>query len=243
MTTLLLSQRHTDDDQALWRAAVQRGWQVERARGIRVPAIEDADIVIYVEALFAPEIARALGRTLLDPPEDWLVQLPAEFRQRDVRLMTLGEARTLREASFIKPPNDKSFAAQVYGSGAELPVEFDDAMSVLVAEPIRWEREYRCFVLDGQVLACSPYLRSGRLARFDGYAFTDEERAEVIAFAQQVAADERMDLPRAIALDVGIIAGRGWAVVEANGAWGAGIYGCEPGPVLDVIHAATLPAK
>lgn len=243
MTTLLLSQRHTEDDQALWRAAIQRGWQVERARGIRVPAIDDSDIAIYVEALFAPQIARALGRTLLDPPEDWLVQLPAEFRQRDVRLMPLGEARLLRQPSFIKPPNDKSFAAQVYDSGAELPVEFTDEMSVLVAEPIRWEREYRCFVLAGEVRAFSPYLRDNQLARLDNYAFTDEERVEVIAFAQQVAADDLANLPRAIALDVGVVAGRGWAVVEPNGAWGAGIYGCDPGPVLDVIHAATLPAK
>ncbi len=171
------------------------------------------------------------------------MQLPAEFRQRPIRLMTLGEARTLREASFIKPPNDKSFAAQVYASGADLPVEFADEMSVLVAEPIRWEREYRCFFLDGRVLACSPYLRSGRLARLDDYAFTDAERAEVIAFAQQVATDARANLPRAIALDVGVIAGRGWAVVEANGAWGADIYGCEAGLVLDVIRAATSPAK
>jgi hypothetical protein len=37
---------------------------------------------------------------------------------------------------------------------------------------------------------------------------------------------------------VGLIAGRGWAVVEANHCWGAGIYGCDPPAVLEVLRAA-----
>ena len=48
MTTLLLSSRHTEDDQALWRAAIGRSWSVERARGIRVPEIDDTEIVVYL---------------------------------------------------------------------------------------------------------------------------------------------------------------------------------------------------
>jgi hypothetical protein len=39
---------------------------------------------------------------------------------------------------------------------------------------------------------------------------------------------------------VGVIASRGWAVVEQNAAWGSGIYGCDPAAVLAVLrHAAT----
>ncbi|MES2792871.1 MAG: ATP-grasp domain-containing protein, partial [Planctomycetota bacterium] len=155
MTTLLMSSRHTEDDQALWRAAIGRGWSVVRARGIRLPEIEDDEVVIYIEALYAPTIAEMLGRTLLDLPDDWLVRLPSEFRHRQVQLMTLGQARTLNRPSFCKPPNDKSFAAQVYESGAALPVEFDDDMAVLVADPVPWESEFRCFCLDGKVLTLS----------------------------------------------------------------------------------------
>jgi hypothetical protein len=36
-------------------------------------------------------------------------------------------------------------------------------------------------------------------------------------------------------LDVGIIAGRGWATIEANPAFGAGIYGCDAAKVLETI--------
>jgi ATP-grasp domain, R2K clade family 2 len=48
---------------------------------------------------------------------------------------------------------------------------------------------------------------------------------------------------RAVALDVGIIRGRGWAVVELNSAWGAGIYGCDPARVLEVLQAAAVPSE
>jgi hypothetical protein len=38
-----------------------------------------------------------------------------------------------------------------------------------------------------------------------------------------------------------VIAGRGWAVVEQNSAWGAGIYGCDPEKVLAVLRHAAVP--
>ena len=46
MTTLLMSSRHTEDDQAIWRAAIGRGWCVVRARGIRLPDFEDDEVVM-----------------------------------------------------------------------------------------------------------------------------------------------------------------------------------------------------
>lgn len=165
MTTLLISSRHTDDNQALWRAATQRDWTVERVKGIRIPSLDDPEIVLYLESLFATTVARSLGRRLLDLPEDWLVKVPYRFTKRQIELMTLGEARNRSGPMFVKPPNDKSFAARVYESGDDLPIDFENEQSVLVAEPVRWEAEYRCFCLEGRVKACSPYLRSGELAK------------------------------------------------------------------------------
>lgn len=242
MTTLVMSSRHTADDQALWRAAIRRGWSTERVRGITVPAIADDEIVIYVEALLAPTIAEALGRLLLDPPEDWLVRIPSELRNRDVELTTLGAARKLTAPTFVKPPNDKTFAARVFHSGNDLPAAFDDATAVLVAEPVHFMCEYRCFCLDGRVVTTSPYLLRGEHAAHDDYAAPPDELAEASAFASQAAAATRAITPRAIVIDVGVIEGRGWSVVEANGAWGTGIYGCDPNGVLDVIRHATVAA-
>ena len=240
MTTLLMSSRHTEDDQALWRAAIGRGWSVARARGIRLPEIDDDEIVIYVEALYAPTIAGMIGRHLLEPSEDWHVRVPHEFRRREVQLMTLGKARAIKRPSFVKPPNDKSFAAQVYESGACLPLEFEDDMSVLVAEPVQWESEFRCFCLNGKVMTLSPYLRSGVHAQNTDYQATDNELCAATEFAEQVLAATLDFSPRAVVIDVGQIAGLGWAVVEANAAWGSGIYGCDPNLVLDVIRHATI---
>jgi hypothetical protein len=50
--------------------------------------------------------------------------------------------------------------------------------------------------------------------------------------------DPAVEIPRAIALDVGRIAGRGWAVVELNEAWASGRYGCDPTLVLPVLQRA-----
>jgi hypothetical protein len=48
-----------------------------------------------------------------------------------------------------------------------------------------------------------------------------------------------MELPRAVVVDVGLIAGRGWAVIEFNAAWGAGLNGCDPEKVLPAILEAS----
>ncbi len=48
-------------------------------------------------------------------------------------------------------------------------------------------------------------------------------------------------VPPAAVIDVGRLAGGGWAVVEANPAWGAGICGCDPAAVLPVLRRACIP--
>jgi hypothetical protein len=45
-------------------------------------------------------------------------------------------------------------------------------------------------------------------------------------------------LPVAVAVDVGVIRTRGWAVIECNAAFGAGIYGCDPLEILRVLRCA-----
>lgn len=243
MPTLILTPRFTEDAQALWRAAGQLGWRVERLTSWRVPESVRAapDPVLYLEAMFGPTLAEQFGLRLLEPAVDWLPRLPDEYRKRRVELSTLRAARERSEPAFVKPPNDKSFPARVY-TGLELPDGYDEDAPVLVAEVVAWEVEYRCFVLDREPLARSVYLRDGVLQRENGFAAPAAELAAAEAFARTVLVDPRVELPRAAVLDVGVIAGRGWAVVEQNAAWGAGIYGCDPAAVLEVIRHATVPA-
>ena len=239
MPTLILSPRHTEDSQRLWRAAGRLGWRTERLTSWRIPPDLRGvpEPVVYVEALMAPTLAEEFGITLVEPPDDWLPRLPDEYRRRAVRLTTLGEARTDPNPRFVKPPNDKSFTAGVY-RGVDLPKDFSDEMPVLVADVVKWEKEFRCFILDRQMRTFSIYLRDRVLQKENGFASSDEEDAEVTAFVNRVLADSRVALPEAIVMDVGVIWNRGWAVVELNAAWASGLYGCDEAKVLEVLRRA-----
>lgn len=239
MPTLILTPGYSEDAQALWRAAISRGWDVRRLATWRVPPDVAAapEPFLYAEALFGPMLAEQLGVRLLDPPEGWLPALPESYRRRSVHLSTLGEARLLPAPAFMKPPNDKSFPAAVYDPG-DLPEGFDQQMAVLVSEPVLFLSEFRCFILDRRVRTCSLYARNGEPTPSRDYS--EAEAAELHEFVGALLSDGEVDLPRAAALDAGRIEGRGWGVVELNAAWGAGIYACDPNEVLEVVRAATI---
>lgn len=244
MPTLVLPPRFTPDTIAVGQAALTAGWPVERLSSWRVPeSLRGQDVTLYGEPLFAAVVADDLGLVLLEPPFDWLVTLPAEYRKRDIRLATLQQARRLRKPAFVKPADDKCFLAAVFPSGEQLPGEavLPGQIAVLIAEPVRWTVEFRCFILERAVVTLSPYLRQGELAQSPEGNWQDDRTEQARAFAAAVVADGSVALPPAIVMDVGVIEGHGWAVIEANAAWGSGIYGCDPADVLRVIRRACLP--
>jgi hypothetical protein len=245
--TLILPPRYTEDSVALWRAAVVRDWKVERLHGWKAPSgLTRADVAIYGETFFAAAIAEQLGFTLVSPPLDWLIRIPRGYLRRTMGFTTLGDARRYSDRLFWKPADDKLFPAQVYASGGELPApgELSSETPVLFSEPVEWSVEYRCFVLQREVVTLSPYWRDGQLAQADdgSWPATPAEFAAVDRFARQVAADPEVPASAGWVLDVGYIANAGWAVIEANPAWGAGLYGCDPGRVLDVLRATCASA-
>ncbi len=241
MPTLILTPRYTPDSQILWRAAQALGWGVERLTSWRVPedlkSVEEP--VLYVEALFAQVVAAEFGLSLGEPPEDWLPRLPAEYRKRDVVLTTLGGVRGMGFPLFVKPPNDKCFAARVCQGPEDLPVWFPDEQPVLVSAVVDWDKEFRCFAVDGKVATASVYLRDGLVQTKADYASEPEELAEATSFAEQVLQASGTMEP--VVLDVGVIKGRGWAAVEVNACWGSGVYGCDPEAVLGVLRRAMGP--
>ena len=201
-------------------------------------------LVLYGEPLFAAVVADQLHLALIEPPFHWTAGLSQAYRRREVVFSNLATARQLSKPRFIKPADDKCFVAKVYESGSLLPSAevLPDATPVLIAEPVSWEVEYRCFVLDRQVLTSSVYLRHGELAQNPDGSW-DASRAEMneaLDVANTVLRDSAVPFPPAVVLDVGSIADRGWAVVEANAAWGSGIYGCDAAAVLRVIQRACM---
>jgi hypothetical protein len=109
-----------------------------------------------------------------------------------------------------------------------------------VAEPVEFLAEFRCFVQEGSVVATSPYLSFGRPAwrawGQGGEKATPSMDAVVVCW-RLLEARSRV-LPPAFVVDVGLVEGRGWAVVEFNPAWCSGLLGADPAPVLGVLERA-----
>jgi hypothetical protein len=243
--TLVLSHRYSPDSNALFTAALAAGWDVERLHAFRCSeGLAARAPVFYGETILADAIADDLGIALLEPTSDWLPRLPERHRLRDVRLMMLADALTIRERVFVKPTDEKCFPARVYADGAALnpdPVLPPD-LPVLVSEPVVFEVEFRFFVLEREVATFSPYIRGGELARnAEGEWGADLAELEAAtASIQAMLADAEVELPPAVVVDVGRMAGRGWGVVEANPAWASGLCGCDPAGVLSVLRRATV---
>ena len=69
-------------------------------------------------------------------------------------------------------------------------------------------------------------------------AASPSESKTALDFANLVLQDPRVTFPPAGVVDVGVVQGRGWAVVEANPGWGTGIYRCDPQSVLRTLARA-----
>lgn len=246
--TLVVSPRESEDTNALFEAALKSGWQAERLDSWHAPEqlIGRHDLVLYGEALFVRALADQLSIVLLEAPLTWLAELPAACTQRAVRAIRLGEVTEIEKPTFIKPAGDKAFPGQVYASGQALLDTVPDlsrSITVLTAEPVSWQAEFRCFVLNRSIQTVSMYLRDGNITRSaDGlWERAPDLEAGAHAFAQSVVGDSSIRVPPACVLDVGIIEGRGWAVLEANPAWASGIYGCDPLRILPVLARACIP--
>ncbi|MFC4054770.1 ATP-grasp domain-containing protein [Actinomadura syzygii] len=245
MPLLVLSPRYTPDSKALRAASGRLGWAAERLGGRRAPdRLRGKDVALYGEPTFVEAVAAQVGVRLLDVPPGWLPALPDRHRRRDIAVSALGDVRSaLTEPTFVKPADGrKAFEGRVFAAPGELPGRdaLPDETPVLTCEPVRWDVEFRCHVLDGEVVAMSPYLLDGELAlTADGeWRAPESDVREAAEYAAEVLGE--VPVPAATVLDVGRIRGRGWAVVEANAVWGAGLYGCDPEKVLTVLARACV---
>lgn len=246
---LILPPRVTETGLAFADAARRRGMRVETLHTWRLPEhlAGHAGAHLYAGPLFADAVGAELGVGLLEPDQDWLARLPREATRREIVFTTLAQARTLDRPAFVKPPDDKSFPAGVYASGADLPGPdvLEDGAAVLVSDVVTFQVEFRLFVAAGRVRAVSRYAVDGQL---DLAAFTEDARcAEAAAFASGLFAAGMPELPSAVVVDVGLLADAGtgrpeWAVIEANAAWASGHYAADPDAALDVVLSASRPA-
>ncbi|WP_457032867.1 ATP-grasp domain-containing protein [Kitasatospora sp. P5_F3] len=223
-------------------------------RGMAVRAADESDLAgpayWYGGPVAGAGLADRLGFALLEPVDRWLAELPEEFTGRQVRAATVADAWALDRPTFVKPPRDKSFPADVYADGSRLPSGLDPATPVLLSEVVTFAAEYRLFLLDGRIAAASRYAVFGRLdPRPLGTDPADRATgAEITEFADRLVTAAGHTMPSAVVVDVGQLLdpyrpGHRWAVVEANMAWFSHAYAADPARVLDVVLRAAGPRE
>ena len=226
---------------ALQTAARELGWDVLGApSGWRLDdeLIKAGDSGIpYGSQTFCEVIAQQMNWKLKQNSFDWLARLPQYYLKRKVDSMTLGEAKLLKEKKFIKPADDKCFDAKVYEPGEFNPHELiKDDYPVLVSEIVEWALEYRCFVAGHRVYTWSNYLFYGEINDPRYHYMIPSHLGSPERFVSDLLLEIRTPITVPSVIDVGVIPGKGWAVIETNQAWASGLYGCDPIEALKVME-------
>lgn len=228
--TLVIPDKPDPERDALADVWERLGGSVLRlARFWDPPALDRRVVRVYGSDSFCQVLQQKLRLELCSPSDELIFTVPPHHLRRAVGRRKLGEAVDVSYPAFCKSVAPKLFTARVYADAAELAAEcrgLDDQTVMLVSEPVTFAAEARCFVLDGAVLDC---------AIFEG----DEDRTAAARSAADLLHD--VHVPRSVVVDMGLIPGRGWALVEFNAAWGAGLNGCAAELVWPCVAAASGP--
>lgn len=247
MPTLILSPRYTQDSVILRQSAVQNNWNVHRLSNnwLVNDSERNSPVAIYGEPLFVQYVAEQLSLLPIETPDEWLPSLPYQYTNRIMKIKRIGELEDTDFPAFIKSPNDKAFKAKVYQTLADFSAKeyLPPETIVLFSEPVFWEIEFRCFVHQRECVTYSVYSRNGEVAQDENGAWiaSQVEQENANKFLEFFLADCSFDIPKSIVVDVGYISSKGWSVVEANGVWSAGIYGCDPDKVLSLLSDGFRP--
>jgi hypothetical protein len=228
--TLLLPDKPDVERDSLADAWERSGGKVLRlARFWDPPAVDPRSTRVYGSDAFCLVLKEKLGVELCSPSDELIFLVPPQYLRRAVWRQSLSQAieADVSFPAFCKPAVPKLFPARVYSDAAELAAEcrgLDGETAILVSEPVTFIAEARCFILEGRVLDCAIY---------DG----DGDTTAAASTAAELLRD--LTVPRAVVVDMGLIQGRGWALVEFNAAWGAGLNGCRAELVWPCVAAAS----
>lgn len=215
------------------RDAVVAAWELAGAQVLRLdrfwsrPDVVAERVALYGADTFCLVVAQLLGLDLVSPPDDLLIRADSNLTKRVVRGVTLGEALAGPFPTFVKPLVPKVFRAAAWHLADELRTEckgLELDTAVITSEVVRVAAEARAWVLGGEVLSCAVY---------EGTA----DRCEATDFITRCA--RALPLPEACVIDAALVEDRGWCLLEANAAWGAGLNGCAPTAAIRCIDRAT----
>jgi hypothetical protein len=215
-----------------WEA---RGGTVRRLEKywIKDPAWEGTQISVYGNQTFSLVLAQIYGLELVSPDDALLASLDISWTKRLIVEQTLEAVADIDFPAFIKPVVPKAFTAAVFLNAEELAAHADGLpaketilVSGIVA-PI--DAEVRAFVFRGAILDMAVYEGDGDVAAAKWF------------LKGFLAANP--GLPDPLVIDLLYAGQTGWAILEFNACWGAGLNGCDAEKVLPSIAAATTKAS
>lgn len=258
--SLLVVARRDEVAAALLAAARRRGLPGRRATPDQVLAAPPGpEVALRIPFSLALRLA-ARGRTprLQCPGPRWLPDLPEWASGRRIRVVTLAEAAAaagggaqLEFPAWVKLPELKhpGFSSRRWPSAAVLL-----AAAAAVGMPpttvlqhavgrLDIDSEYRVFVAHGHALTVAPYLVAGEEYSPELGSSPSAESTGALHFAQAVL-DElgHARSPDGLSVDVALCTDGRFVVLEANTAWAAAPYGCDPDGVLTAVLAANSSA-
>ena len=210
-------------------------------------AYEDDGVkpILYASKMLATIVSEACGVDFVRPPNDWLARLPERYLKRLVTYHATAPEVWPSKPTFIKCADSKWFPGMVYQPEEMAPLaELMDEDGILISEPVHFETEFRTFVLDGLVMDVSSYMANGVPTQTENGWLSFPALEEMAAcFVEEMLLQPDVDSPKSFVVDVGMIAGKGWAVIEANESWYSGLYACDREKVLETIEGAVVPRK
>ena len=215
------------------RDAVADVWSAAGGEVLRLgrfwdpPALDPTCVRVYGADSYCLVLAQKLGLALVSPPDDLLLHLAPALTKRALYGTTLADAATLAFPAFIKSFVPKLLRSRIYKSAADLSAEgrgLEPGTALCVSEIVTFVAEARSWLLDGEVLS---------IACYEGDADVTLARALAVATGHDPATTSPC------VVDLGLTDDRGWVVIEANAAWGAGLNGCDPVAAARCIAAAT----
>ncbi len=215
------------------RDAVAVVWQEQGGKVLRLgkfwqpPELDPCKVHVYGSDTFCLVLQQKLGFNLISPPDDFLNGIDETWLKRKLRLLALSDAKSLAFPTFLKSAVPKIFKASIYQTVDDLNQEctkLPDSTMVINSEVVEFISEARAFIYNGIVLDCSVYEGSS-------------EPKKAVSFITEFLSE--VHVTKTFVLDIGEIAEKGWAIIEANASWGSGLNGCDAEKVLPAIFNAT----
>ena len=192
------------------------------------PQLDSNVVRLYGPETFCLVLEQQLKLKLISPADELMSRFSSVDLKREFNQISLASAFDLEFPYFVKPVAPKIFRANVYASAEDLRAEckgLEIDTPVFCSEPVEILAEARFFVLDGNIVASSVYEGDGSLT---------DAATEVAHLLPRIPS-----APRTYVADTALISGRGWAILEFNSTWGAGLNGCEPAAVANCLVYAT----